>query len=211
VDASTIIALVVGIIGTGGITSVIGFALGGRNERKKDERALQARQNEAARTFQRDTLLEIHDLLYKLNRNAGKSGHIDEMQYRESGKFARQQLPDDLSDQFTELLTGVRKLKVRIFDPELRSKIEEYLDVVVRATGTGVRQPGDDDDVHARAKSMEAKAMEAYGPLEEAIGVAIRMQFVGSGEHPTPGLTFRTVLPIEPHPTADTLSAPQAP
>ncbi len=104
-DATAIVALVVGIIGAGGITSVIGFALGDRNERKKDKRALQARQAEDARTFQRDTLLEIHDLLYKLNRNAGKSEHFEEMRYRETGRYGRDQLPEELSDQFTALLT----------------------------------------------------------------------------------------------------------
>jgi hypothetical protein len=191
VDSASVVALIVGIIGSGGISGLIAYGLGGRNERKKDERAALARYAEDARTFQRDTLLEIHDLLYKLNRNTGKCSHIDEMRYREIGRFGRDPYPDELSEEFTELLTSINRLRVRIFDPELRALIEQYTTTIVGSTGVGQRTDGDDAEVRARCQELERRATEQYEPLEDRLGVGIRVQFPGSDVHPTPGMVLR--------------------
>jgi hypothetical protein len=192
-SAANIVALIVGIVGTGGLTSVIGFVLGGRNERKKDERALLACQAEDARTFQRDTLLQVHDMLYKFNLTMGKIVHADAMRYRETGRYGSDALADFLlPDEIAELLTSIHKLCVRIFDPELRDQIREYLGMSLMTTDrTTARVPGDDASAIRRAKLALDEAVGLYGPLEEAIGVAIRMQFPASDVHPTEGLTFR--------------------
>jgi hypothetical protein len=125
-STQTWIAIVAVILGSGGLSALGGYLLAGRNEEKRDERAaqrdreaLRERQKDEGRVFQRDTLLEIHDLLYRLNRNAGRSRHIDEMRYRETGKYGRELSPDDLSDEFSELVGSVNRLRVRIFDRDI--------------------------------------------------------------------------------------------
>lgn len=187
-DASAWIALVAGIVGSGGLSALGGYLLAGRNEEKRDERAaerdqesLRERQADNGRVFQRDTLLELHDLLYRLNRNVGKAGHVDEMRYRKDGQFRRELLPDELSDDFTELVTSINRLRVRIFDPGLRDAVDQYTKTVISAgMCSGQRKAGDDGAQHARAERIEREALDQYGKLEEMLGADIRSQFPGS-------------------------------
>lgn len=182
------ITLIAAIFGSGGISALGGYLLSGRNERKKDDRladrewrTARERQGDEARTFQRDTLLELHDLLYKFNRNTGTRQHIDEMHYRATGKYGREKYPEELSNEFTVLLTSINKLRVRIFDPELRAKVKEYTDSVIAIANVGARRKeGDDAAVSAKVAERERKSSAHYGPLEEKLGVAIRSQFPGS-------------------------------
>lgn len=186
-DATNWIALVGAIVGSGGFSAFGGYLLAGRNDRKKDERqserevkALSEKQAVEGRNFQRETLLELQDLLYSLNRNFGKARHADEMKFRETGRYGRDQLPGSLSDEFTELLTEIHRLRVRIFDPELRNAINDYASMAVDATGVGARQEGDDEDHRREVRRSELRMLNAFGPLEEKLGAAIRSQFPGS-------------------------------
>ncbi len=191
-STQTWIAIVAVILGSGGLSALGGYLLAGRNEEKRDERAaqrdreaLRERQKDEGRVFQRDTLLEIHDLLYRLNRNAGRSRHIDEMRYRETGKYGRELSPDDLSDEFSELVGSVNRLRVRIFDRDMRDLIDRYMATVISSsTSGGQRQDRDDAAVRARAERIEQQILVQWEPLEEALGTLIRSQFPGSD--PTP-------------------------
>jgi hypothetical protein len=166
-SASNWITLVAAIFGSGGISALGGYLLSGRNERKRDDRqedrerrGTREKQGDEARTFQRDTLLELHDLLYKLNRNAGASQHIDEMRYRSTGLYGRDLLPEELSDGFTFLITSINKLRVRIFDPELRTLIEQYTNAVIAvASADSNRKEGDDAAVAAKAAKLERETL----------------------------------------------------
>jgi hypothetical protein len=194
-STETWIAIVGVILGSGGLSALGGYLLAGRNERKKDERAagrdrdaLRERQADEGRVFQRDTLLEIHDLLYKMNRNSGRSQHIDEMRYRETGKYGRGQLPDDLSDEFSELVGGINRLRVRVFDRDVRDLIDRYTKTVISSSiSGGQRREGDDAEVQARAKRIQMQILDQWGPLEEALGALIRSQFPGSDLAPLDG------------------------
>lgn len=42
------------------------------------------------------------------------ANHLDQMHYRQTGRYGRDQLPEDLSDKFTELLTTVLRLGVPV-------------------------------------------------------------------------------------------------
>jgi hypothetical protein len=207
-DATAWIALVSGIVGGGGVSGFVGYMLAGRNERKRDERmaererdALRDKQADEARTFQRDTLLELHDLLYKMNRNAGKSIFADTMRHRETGRYGRDRLPDDLSEQFTELIAATNRLRVRVFDPELRDLVLRYREMVTRALDPrlGNRQDGDDDRVRELARREMDAAMAAWIQLEDKLGVAIRAQFPAAqlgglvpGQRPPSPANWRT-------------------
>jgi hypothetical protein len=188
-DATTWIALVSGIVGGSGISGLGGYILAGRNERNRDERAAERerealgdKQADEARTFQRDTLLELHDLLYKMNRNAGKSIFADSQRHKETGRYGRDPLPDDLSEQSTELIAAINRLRVRVFDPELRDSVQRYKEMVIRAMDPllGSRHDGDDDRVRQLARQEMDAAMLTWLQLEDRIGAAIRAQFPGS-------------------------------
>lgn len=183
-SASNWVYLVVGVLGGGGVSGLGGYLLSGRNERLRDQRsadraqqALRDRQRDEARVFQRDTLLELHDALYKLNRATGRANHVDEMQYRQTGRYGRDPLPEDLSNRFTELLTSVHRLRVRVFNDGLRDVVEQYTDSLLRGTPFGVRKDGDDAEWHTRAQREQISSLDRYGELEEMLGTMIRSQF----------------------------------
>jgi hypothetical protein len=192
-DTSTWIAFVGAVLGSGGISALGGYLLAGRNERKRDERAAERerearreKQADEARTFQRDTLLELHDQLYKLNRHQGKIQHIDEMRYRETGRYKRGTMPGGLSDGFTELVTNINRLRVRVFDPELREAIDKYMSMVISLIfGSALREEGDDAEQHTRAGRIDIDITNQYPELEEQLGAAIRSQFPGSDLAPS--------------------------
>lgn len=186
-SASAWIAIAGAIIGSGGISALGGYLLSGRNERKRDVRAaareretLRERRADEGRVFQRDTLLEMHDLLYKLNRNAGRSQDADETRYHGTGRYGRDPLPGNLSDEFTELTTSINRLRVRIFDPELRDLVEKYTSTVIKASIHGPRRVGDDAEKLARVQGIERDILSQYVHLEPVLGASIRSQFPGS-------------------------------
>lgn len=177
--------LVAAILGSGGVSGLSGYLLAGRNDQKRDDRmaererqALRDRRLDDARVFQRDTLLELHDTLYKLNRVTGRSSHLDEMHYRNTGRYGRDPIfPEDLDEKFTELLGAVNRLRVRVFDQELRDLVEQYRESLIRMVRHGSRTEGDDSRVRDRARQDEVKSLDLYGQLEEKLGAMIRAQF----------------------------------
>jgi hypothetical protein len=178
----------VGLAIYAGLGPLAGYLLGGRNERKRDDRtaarereALRERQADEGRVFQRDTLLELHDQLYKLNRNTGRASFLDEKRFRETGRYARDQLPEELSDEFSELIGNLNRLCVRIFDQELRELVDNYIKAIIRASiSRGHRKDGDDQRERARVETESIRTLAQWGPLEERLGAAIRSQFPGS-------------------------------
>jgi hypothetical protein len=96
-------------------------------------------------------------------------------------------LPDDLSDDFTALITSIGRLRVRIFDEDIRDLLDRYIKTVIRSSSSGQRREGDDAEVRARAEGIEREALAQWDPLEEALGVLIRAQFPGSDLTPLAG------------------------
>ncbi len=196
-DTSTWVALGAVVLGSGGFSALAGYLLAGRNERKRDDRAaerekeaLQEKQADEGRIFQRDTLLELHDLLYKLNRVTGRSQFLDETRYRETGRYARDLLPEELSDRFTELITSINRVRVRIFDRELRDLVDQYVTTIIQhSVSRGNRQSGDDEREFRRVKRESIRSSAQWEPLEENLGAAIRSQFPGSDLTPRAGLS----------------------
>jgi hypothetical protein len=198
-DISAWTALIGVALGSGGFSALGGYLLSGRNERKRDERAagrereaLREKQAEEARTFQRDTLLELHDLLYKINRTTGRSIAADSQRHSETGRYGRDSLPDDLSGQFSELIAGINRLRVRIFDAELRDLTQRYTATLITALnpamGHGYRRyDGDDDRERYQAQHEMMGSTRLWAQLEEKLGAAIRAQFPGSDVAPVVG------------------------
>jgi hypothetical protein len=188
VDASNIVALIVGLVGGGGLSALLGYILGGRNELKRDDRAAsreiaarRERQADDARMFQRDTLLEIHDRLYKINRMTGRMMHQDRQVFAKTRRYARDQMPDGWSDEHSEVLAQINRLRVRIFDPELRDLIYRYTSLLIRALSPRQRRVDDDDyAVYTMSQKLDDESTLMWADLENQLGAAIRAQFPGS-------------------------------
>ena len=131
----------------GPITTLLGglggYWLAGRNDDARDRRtvareesarlaALADRLEEDRHAFQRDTLLELQDELQRLARATTRILLQDERTVKESGRLY--QLPEGLSDEEFQIFTAVRRLWVRVLDPELRKAVERFVDVCSRAS-----------------------------------------------------------------------------
>ncbi len=204
-NASNIVTLIVGLVGGGGVSALLGYILGGRNELKRDERAasreltaLRERQGDDARTFQRDTLLEIHDLLYKINRMTGRMRSQDSQVFAKTRRYGRDPMPGGWSDEHSELVTAINRLRVRIFDPELRDLIYSYTSLLISALSPGQRRvDGDDYAVYRMSGKLDAESTLMWADLENRLGTAIRAQFPGSDVAESP-IPIQTPVPAEP-------------
>ena len=186
-NASNIVTLIVGLVGGGGLSALIGYILGRRNELKRDERAvrremfaLHERQAEDARTFQRDTLLDIHDRLYKINRVTGRMMHRDRQVFAKTHRYGRDPMPDGWSEEHSELVAQINRLRVRIFDPELRDLIHRYTSLLISALRPGRPAADDDDAAYMKSQRLDAESTLLWVDVENRLGAAIREQFPGS-------------------------------
>ena len=96
-------------------------------ERRLDERAerLVTRRND----FQRETLLALQVASQTLLRNTGASLHQDVVAHRTTGKWQKQQLPDDLSNDQLRLITETMLLASRVRDDEVRALADRLRDL----------------------------------------------------------------------------------
>jgi hypothetical protein len=120
-DIATIAATIFPIV-----TLVIGHTLASRNDRAKDERAIERERVARAEErrdrvmtrraeFQRNTLIELQDTAIAFARATGALHHADLMAYRTTGdQWGRQMLPDDLSERHASLSRQIDILKARI-------------------------------------------------------------------------------------------------
>jgi hypothetical protein len=132
-------------------------------EQRKEERhdRISARRSE----FQRETLLALQLACQRLIRNAGASLHHDIVAYRTSGKWQKQLLPDELSNQQLELTTETMLLATRIRDEEVRQLVHEFRIRLGNVFITGGE---------AESQMALLAAGELQGPLLERIGKLIR-------------------------------------
>jgi hypothetical protein len=181
VDAASWAAIV------GPITTLLGglggYWLAGRNDEARDQRAA-AREESARRaaladrleedrhTFQRDTLLELQDELQCLARVTTRILLQDEKTVKEHGRLYK--LPEGLSDEEFQIFTAVRRLWVRVLDPEVRKAVEDFVDVCGR---TGLPTSGDDkDEILARLRRKEAQLSGSYGAVNDLLGERLRRE-----------------------------------
>jgi hypothetical protein len=181
VDAASWAAIV------GPITTLLGglggYWLAGRNDDARDRRtvareesarraALADRLEEDRHAFQRDTLLELQDELQRLARATTRILLQDERTVKESGRLY--QLPEGLSDEEFQIFTAVRRLWVRVLDPELRKAVEGFVDACSRA---GLpTSGGDKDEILARLRRQQARVGESYGAVNDLLGERLRRE-----------------------------------
>ncbi len=179
----TAVTAVIGSIATvaGGFG---GYVLAGRNEEARDERAdrretkarraaLAERLEEKRHTFQRDTLLELQDVLLHLTRWRGLVNAQDVKTLKEHGKLF--QLPDELGGEEPRLaVASAQRLRTRVLDADLRRQINEFIGVCTRdSTDLNDKNP---DDAIKEIELRDIKAATGYAALAEHIGEHLRME-----------------------------------
>jgi uncharacterized coiled-coil protein SlyX len=124
------------------VTTILGFVTASLLEFFRDQRTTQ-REREARKAtkqaqllekrtaFQRETLINLQDAITKLTRTTGRMSHLNEIHYRETGRWEFFPFPEGLSDESLQANVMVTVLISRMRDPGLRELV----------TGVG-EQPG---------------------------------------------------------------------
>lgn len=89
--------------------------------REAHERERIERRNE----FQRETLLELQEVLHKLVRTYGEEHHQDLMTAKQAGHWQQYQLGGDISDRGFAATQRVNILVARVGDEEVRLAVRE--------------------------------------------------------------------------------------
>lgn len=162
-----------------------GYWLAGRNEEKRDLRALSRTRDErlqdrkvvderARHELQLQTLLELQDAIQTAARHFMRIVHHDHMKARE-GKFTM--LPEGYSEDLEASRTNVRRLMSRVLDDALRTSVASFVSGLsdltldprrhyVDAGGkvlAGQRLESAADAAYARASSLASNCMERIG------------------------------------------------
>ena len=161
-----------------------GYLLAGRNEEARDKRAdhreaaarraaLGERLEEERHTFQRDTLLELQDVLLQLMRWRGLVNAQDLKTLKERGQLFL--LPDELGGDEPRLaIASAQRLRTRVLDSDLRAAIDEFIAACARDS-TDLRGADPADAI----KEIERRDLEVatrYVALAEKIGERLRME-----------------------------------
>lgn len=104
------------------------FAAAATSAREREAREAERRLQlfERRSHFQRDTLLSLQDTVLQLARSAGRMHHLDEIEYKKTGQWGRQQFPEDLNMSAHEAGVKVLILSVRVRDEVIREMMEEF-------------------------------------------------------------------------------------
>lgn len=153
----------------GGILTMFASWLADRRQSDRErERRREERQDRLAirrNDFQRETLLGLQVASQKLLRTTGRMHHLDDMAFRTTGKWQRQQFPDDLSDDHLRQITETMLLASRVRDDETRTLAGRLRD---RAAVVSLSVDG------AEAETRMMAAADIQGALIERIGQLVR-------------------------------------
>lgn len=170
----------------GALSVLLGFAAKSVSDWLQDKRAYQRdretrdvlRRDQLAERraeFQRQTLLELQEVLQDLARAVGASHHQDEMQFKETGRWQRHLIRSEIDDQFFQANRRALVLTVRVRDESLRESLKRFRDFTSQIE-SGIRGRNDEDDASARRASTTALlgAMGLLPPIQERIGELLR-------------------------------------
>lgn len=110
-------------------------------------------------TFQRETLLQLQDAVQKLTRATGRTNHLDEMAYRKTNEWRKEQLPEDLNDGYFVASTQTALLSSRVRDEAVRQLVEKFrtvsTDAILAETPANARRHlqelmGISNELHSR-------------------------------------------------------------
>lgn len=161
-----------------------GYMLAGRNEEARDERAdrreaatrraaLAERLEEERHTFQRDTLLELQDVLLQLTRWHALVNAHDVKTLTAEGR--RTMLPDILGgDEPRLMVASAQRLRSRILDSGLRAAIGEFIASCGKDSADLERAVPADAIKEIRRRDL--RNATGYDALAEKIGEHLRLE-----------------------------------
>lgn len=163
-------AAVWGFIGTvvGALASLGGTWLTNHNARKLHAEALKLERDEKSRAFQRDTLIGLQDALHDLLRLIARGHHEDTLALRESGKWGRKFLSNEVSNGQMLARRHMLILLERVSDDGLRSLVK-----VLNARLTETSLATSEDEAN---RLWDSTSMQGLETLEQ-IGKALRAQY----------------------------------
>jgi len=164
----TWLATTLSVIAGGALTMISAWIADRRlTERERERRLEERRERRAIRRddFQRETLLALQVASQKLLRTTGRMHHLDVVAFRKTGKWQRQQFPDDLSDDNLRHMTETMLLASRARDDEVRTLSERLRD---RTAVVGMSR----DENEADSRMMAAADIQ--GALIARIGQLVR-------------------------------------
>jgi hypothetical protein len=115
--------------------------------------------------FQHSTLLEFQEVLSRLVRFIGRAHHVDEMHFRETGKWKGALLPEDVDQGIATEQALFARLRVRIRDDETRKMASALSDIMIAALFSR-----DKDEARAKMMAITDQLIE----LTERVGGLLR-------------------------------------
>ncbi|MCJ0700239.1 hypothetical protein FRIG_03670 [Frigoribacterium faeni] len=172
--------------------SILGYALAGLNDARRDQRAV-IREQEARleerkmaalreqRDFQLATLLELQDALQLMARLTGRALHFDHMQARR-GEYT--QFPAHYSDEMHTNGVDVTRLRNRLLDDSLRTRIERFQEECAKASMLPTRYKGlEGDQLEAEALGLLTTFGSQVSILMDYLGTVLRRELAHDLSH----------------------------
>ncbi len=174
---------VIGLPFSGYLAAVATEYLRGRQtltrERETRQEARAAAREDARDAFERETLIELQDAMAVLMRNAARTHHETEMEYRQSGTWGRRALPEEIGGEpAIALVHDFQRLRVRVLDGELRALCQEWWSAASQSTIPALREE-DDESARTRASAVWKRCTALYPQVMEAIGSRLRELVAG--------------------------------
>jgi hypothetical protein len=115
--------------------------------------------------FQRETLLTLQEAVLQLARAAGRAHHLDEMEFRKTGKWGGNLYPEDLDNAAHDASVKTLMYMMRVRDDDVRELMKKFRE---HANQVGI--------CRSREQSTQAiqEAIAVSEPLHERIGLILR-------------------------------------
>jgi hypothetical protein len=107
------------------VTDWIDFRRTSERERNGREESRRDRLLERRADFQRQTLLDLQEAMMRLMRSSAEINHQDVVAFRKTGKWGRQLVGDELSENHRLANASVTTLSVRVRDQSVRDLVRD--------------------------------------------------------------------------------------
>lgn len=167
-------------------TGLAGYFLAGRNDEARDKRASERervarevirdeRREDERHYFQRDTLLELQDVLQREVRAAARVIQHDQATLKSQGSFT--QIPAELNDKSYDVGVAVNRLCVRLLSDELRAAVFDFHGFVASVgTAAVLRRTVTPDEASTRLEAQMDELSDRYTALNDLLGVNLRRE-----------------------------------
>ena len=149
--------------------AIIGYALriaeGWLQERRAAGRDREARRRE----FQRDTLIELQDVMADVVRAVGAAHHEDSTAFKKTGKWGETLLSKEVDDLDFQSRRRMGILRERVLDDELRQAVDELSAAAVATTVPIPRSEDDAVDKLLALAEVQERANRRLGVILRAL------------------------------------------